>query len=230
MIANPEMVALCLNIGIDHLIIEELRRLGIAGDSPVIKVQQSAEELQLPPLIEDLHRDKVRELAHEGPHSLVKQSTISLDLRTEQHLHALIRELRVKLGKAARRIRDEPRHSGTDAGLRSHTFEQNAVKDLDRVQLIALRLKESSPLLDGGCYDRIVIVCEGNLGAIALEEVLIHMESGAECLQRRFEALDRVFLLTGIERLVIDAADTKDHSRRLRSWSETWSHPRNRTD
>jgi hypothetical protein len=93
MIANAEMVAFCVNIRIRYLIIEELCGLGPPCDPPVIEVQRSAEELQLFFLVKNLYRDKVRKLAREGLHSLVKQSTTRLDLRTEQYLHALIREL-----------------------------------------------------------------------------------------------------------------------------------------
>jgi hypothetical protein len=46
-IAHAEVIALCLDVGIDHLKIEILRRLRLARDAPVIEVEQPAKEAEL---------------------------------------------------------------------------------------------------------------------------------------------------------------------------------------
>jgi hypothetical protein len=56
-VADAQMVALGFDVGIHYLIVEKLRRLRPAGNSPVVVVQQAPEERKLSLLIQhlDLH-------------------------------------------------------------------------------------------------------------------------------------------------------------------------------
>jgi hypothetical protein len=51
------MIALGFDVGVNHLIVEELVRLGLPGNTPVVIIQQAAEKPELPLPIQhlDLH-------------------------------------------------------------------------------------------------------------------------------------------------------------------------------
>jgi hypothetical protein len=87
------MIAFGFNIGIDDLIVEKLRGLRVACNTPVVIVQQSAEEPELSLLIQGLDSHQVRELSSERLHVLVESLLIAVDLRPQQCFHAVIGEL-----------------------------------------------------------------------------------------------------------------------------------------
>jgi RNA polymerase sigma-70 factor (ECF subfamily) len=70
-IPDAEMVAFCLDIGVDHLIVEKLRGLRFAGNTPIVTVQKATEKRELPLLIQNLDLHEVCKLASEGFHFLI---------------------------------------------------------------------------------------------------------------------------------------------------------------
>src|SRR5216684_572265 len=94
MVAYPQMIALRFDVGVDHLIVEKLRGLRPASNTPVVIIQQATEEPELPLLIQDFDLHEIRELPSERLNVLVESSKIVLDMRPQQHLHAVVDELR----------------------------------------------------------------------------------------------------------------------------------------
>jgi hypothetical protein len=82
-VADAQMVALGFDVGIHYLIVEKLCGLQLAGNEPVIIIQQTAEKRELSLLIQDLDLHEIRELPSECPNVLVKAFTITLDMRTQ---------------------------------------------------------------------------------------------------------------------------------------------------
>ena len=60
--------------------------------------------------------------------------------------------------------------------------------------MVALGFKELSPLFDRRLHNRIVIFCEGYVGTIRFEEVLIDMKAGTKGFERCFEPLNPIIL------------------------------------
>ena len=81
-IAYPQMIAFRFDVGVDYLIVEKLRGLRPAGNTPVVIIQQPAEEHELSLLIQDLDLHEVRKLPSECLHALVESSKIVLNMRT----------------------------------------------------------------------------------------------------------------------------------------------------
>ena len=148
-IAHAQMIAFGFDVRVDDLIVEKLRGLRLARNAPVVEVQQPAEERELPLLVQDLDLHEVRELPSECLHALVEPRNIALDLAAQQRLHVVVRELRFQFVDGPGRIAKELAERRAHAGLRPRAFEQNAVEDLDLIKMVALRLKELAPLLDG---------------------------------------------------------------------------------
>src|SRR5229473_339971 len=68
-------------------------------------------------------------------------------------------------------------------------FDQNAVEDFNLIKMVAFCFKELSPLFDRCCHNRIVIFCEGYIGAVRFEEVLVNVEAWAKRFECRFQPL-----------------------------------------
>ena len=211
-IAHAQMIALGFDVGVDHLIVEKLRGLRLAGNAPVVVIEQPAEERELALLVQDLDLHEIRELPRECLHALFEPRKIALDLRAQQRLHAVVGELRLQFVNGAGRIAEEPRERRADAGLRPRAFEQDAVEDFDLIKLVALRFKELPPLVDGRFHDRVVVVGERNLRPVRFEEVLVDVEAGAERFERRFQPLHRILLFRVVETFVVHAGNTQHHA------------------
>jgi hypothetical protein len=56
------MIALRFDVGVDHLIVEKLRGLRPAGNTPVVIIQQAAEKPELVLLIQNLDLHEIRKL------------------------------------------------------------------------------------------------------------------------------------------------------------------------
>jgi hypothetical protein len=97
----PQMIAFCFDVGVDHLIVEKLGGLRPAGDTPVVIIQQAAKEAELPLPIQDLDLHEICELPSECLYVLVEPLKITLDMRPQQLLHAVISELRFEFGNRA---------------------------------------------------------------------------------------------------------------------------------
>jgi hypothetical protein len=82
-VADAQMVAFGFDVGINYLIVEKLCGLWLAGNAPVIIIQQAAEKRELSLLIQDLDLHEIRELPSECPNLLVKALKITLDMRTQ---------------------------------------------------------------------------------------------------------------------------------------------------
>ena len=110
------------------------------------------------------------------------------------------------------RIAEELGEGRADAALRARAFEDDGVEDFDLIEMVALGLEELPPLVDGGLYNRVVILRKWNLRPVRFEEILIDMEAGAEGFERGFEALDGVLLLRVVKALVVHAGNTEHHA------------------
>ena len=100
-IAYPQMIAFGFDVGVDHLIVEKLRGLRSAGNTPVVIIQQATEKRELPLPIQDLDLHEIYELPSECLHVLVEPLKIALDMRPQQLLHAVVGELRFEFGNRA---------------------------------------------------------------------------------------------------------------------------------
>jgi hypothetical protein len=168
-IADAQMIALGLDVRVDHLIVEKLRGLRLARNPPVVVVEQAAKERELPLLIQT-------SICMKSPSCRVNAWTRwssrrkdRLDLRPQQRLHAVVGELRLEFANRAGRIAEEAGERGSDAGLRPRAFEHDAVEDLNLIEMVALGLEELPPLVDGCFYNRVVIVANGISGRFDLK-------------------------------------------------------------
>ncbi len=137
---------------------------------------------------------------------------VLLDLRAQQRLHAVVGELRPQLPHSTGRIAEKTTEGCAQAGLRPCAFEQYAIEDFNLIEMVSLLLEELLALLDGRLHHEIVIAGKGNLRPVLLEEILIHMEAGAEVLQRGLKPLDRIFLSGMVQALVVHAGNTQHHT------------------
>src|ERR1700677_2121615 len=186
--------------------------LRLARKAPVIEVKQSAEERELPLTAQDFDLHEVRELPSECLHALVKADNITLDLTAQQSFHVVVRELGLQFADGPGGIAKELPERGAHSGLRPCAFEQNAVEDLDLIKMIALRFKELAPLLDDRCHNRVVIFCEGYVGAVRFEQILVNVEAWAESFQSGFQPFYRILLLRAVEAFVVHAGNTEHHA------------------
>src|SRR5580698_6209160 len=95
------MIALGFDVGVDHLIIQKLRGLRSAGNTPIVIIQQAAEEPELPLLAQDLNLHEIRKLSSECLYVLVESLKVALDMRPQQLLHAVVGKLRFEFGNRA---------------------------------------------------------------------------------------------------------------------------------
>ncbi len=186
MIAYAQMIAFRFDVGVDHLIVEKLRGLRPAGNTPVVIIQQASEKRELSLLIQNLDLHEVCELPSECLHVLVEPLKIALDMRPQQRLHAVVGELRFEFGNRAFWIAQQASERRPDAGLRPGAFEQDAVEDLNLIKMVSLAFKELSPLIDRCLHNRVVIRCEWDVRSIRLEEILVDVEAWAKRFKRRF--------------------------------------------
>src|SRR5208282_2304426 len=153
-----------------------------------------------------------RELADECLHALIEAPNIVLDMRAQQRLHAVAGELRLQLVNRASRISEKASERRAHAGLRSPSFEQDAVENLNLIKMVALGFKELPPLLDGRFHNRVVVFREGYVGTIRLEQILVDVKAGAEGFQSGFQPLDRILLLRAVQAFVVHARNTENHA------------------
>src|SRR5208282_6754388 len=153
-----------------------------------------------------------RELADECLHALIEAPNIVLDMRAQQRLHAVAGELRRQLANRASGISEKASERRAYAGLRSRSFEQDAVENLHLIKAVALRLKELPPLLDGRFHNRVVVSGERYVGPVRLEEILVNVEAGAKGFQSRFQSLYRILLLRAVEAFIVHAGNTEHHA------------------
>jgi hypothetical protein len=92
------------DVGVDHLIVEKLCGLWPPGNPPIVIIQQAAEKPELSLLMQDLDLHEVSKLPGECLHALVEPSKIVLDMRAQQRLHAVARELRFEFAYRTCRI------------------------------------------------------------------------------------------------------------------------------
>ena len=81
MIADAEMIAFGFDVGVDRLIVEKLRGLRPPFNTPVVVIEQAAEEPELSLPIQNLDLHEVRELSSECLYALVEPSKIVLNVR-----------------------------------------------------------------------------------------------------------------------------------------------------
>src|SRR5271168_440442 len=78
--------------------------------------------------------------------------------------------------------------------------------------MVALGFKELPSLVDSRFDDGVVIRGERYTGTIRFEEVLVNMEAGAKCLERRLQPLHRIFLFGVVKTFVVHARNTQYHA------------------
>src|SRR5260370_21582265 len=120
--------------------------------------------------------------------------------------------MRLQLANRASGISEKASEGRAHAGLRSRSFEQDAVGNLHLVKMIALGFKELPPLFDGRFHNRVVVSGERYVGAVRFEEVLVDMEAWAKRFERRFQPLDRILLLRAVQAFVVNARNTENHA------------------
>jgi hypothetical protein len=103
-IANAQVVALGIDIGVDDLVVEKLRGLRLARNAPVVVVHKAPKEPELSLLIQNLDFDEIAELAFECLDALFEPCYVALDLCPQQLLHGAIAELRLQFVDRSGRI------------------------------------------------------------------------------------------------------------------------------
>ena len=78
------------------------------GNTPVVIIQQTTKELELPLLIQDLDLHEIRKLPSERLHMLVESLKIALDVRTQERFDVVIGELRFEFGNGAFWVAQDP--------------------------------------------------------------------------------------------------------------------------
>ncbi len=183
----------------------------LASNPPVVVVDETPQERELATLIQNLDPDEIAELARECLDALLKPCNLGLDLRPQQFFHAATGKLRLQLVNCSGWITEQAGECSSDASLRTRPFEHDAIEDLNLIQPVTLGLEEPPPLVDGRFYDRVIVVGEGDLRPILLEQILIDMEAGAKRLERCFQPLDGILLLRVVETFVVHARDAQHH-------------------
>jgi hypothetical protein len=185
---------------------------GLAGNTPVVVIQQAAEKRELPLLIQDLDLHEIRKLPSECLHVLVEpRRSRSICERNNVFMLSLVNcDFSSPIAPAGSRKRRAKRRA--DAGLRPGAFEQDAVEDFNLIEMVALRFKELPPLVDGRFHNRVVICCERYVGAVRFEEVLVNMEAWAKRFERRFQPLHRILLLRAVKTFVVHAGNAENHA------------------
>ncbi len=206
------MIAFGFDVRVHDLIVEKLRGLRLTGNAPVVEVKQPAKECELSLPIQDFDLHEVRKLSNKCLHALIEAPNIVLDMRAQQRLHAVAGELRLQLANRASGISEKASERRAHAGLRSRSFEQDAVENLHLIKMVALCFKELPPLLDRRFHNRVVVFGEGYVGPVRLEEILVNMEAWAERFQRRFQPLDRILLLRAVQAFVVNAGNAENHA------------------
>ena len=163
-------------------------------------------------LILNLNPGQIAELSRECLDALLKMGNVSFDLRPEQRFHAAAGKLRLQLIHCPGRVPQQACKCRCDARLRPCAFEDDAIEYLNLIEPVALGLKELPPLVDGRFDDWVVVVCEGDLGPVLLEQVLIDVKAGAKGLQRSLQPFDGIFLFRMVEALVVHAGDTQHNA------------------
>src|SRR5271157_3549702 len=151
------MIAFGFDGRVHDLIVEELRRLGLTGNAPVVEVEQPAKECELPLPTQDFDVHEVRKLSNKCLHALIEAPNIVLDMRAQQRFHAVVSKLRLQLANRASGISEKASERRAHSGFRSRSFEQDAVENLHLIKMVALRLKELPPLLDRRFHNRVVV-------------------------------------------------------------------------
>jgi hypothetical protein len=82
-LAYPQMIALRFDVGVDHLIVEELCGLRTASNTPVVIIEQATEERELSLPVQDLDLHEITKLPSECLHVLVEPCNVALDMRTQ---------------------------------------------------------------------------------------------------------------------------------------------------
>src|ERR1700682_1763123 len=179
MVSNAEIIAFRLDVLVDYLEVEELGRVGIACDAPIIEVEQAAKERELPLLIQHLDLHEVGEVASKVLHSVMKFLEIRVDLSAQENFGPVARKLRLQLAHGAVRVSWKALQCGHDARLRARTFKDDHVNDLNVEKLVSLRFEVFAPLVYGRVDDLVSVAGEGNLGPTGLEEILVDVEAFA---------------------------------------------------
>src|ERR1035441_10486621 len=113
--------------------VEKLRRLRLARDTPFVIVEQPAKKPELPLLIQDLDLNEITELPRECLDALFKRRNIAFNLRPQELLHAAVGELRLEFIDRSGRITEQAGKCGFHASLRTHTFENDAIENLNLI-------------------------------------------------------------------------------------------------
>src|ERR1700728_663789 len=78
--------------------------------------------------------------------------------------------------------------------------------------MVPLRFKELPSLIDRCFHNRVVIRGEWYVGSIRFEQVLVNVETWAECLECCLQALDRILLFGAVKTFVVHAGHTENHA------------------
>src|ERR1700722_15415356 len=78
--------------------------------------------------------------------------------------------------------------------------------------MVALGFKELPALVERGFDNGVIICCEGYVGAVRFEEILVNMEAWAKRFEGRFQPLHRILLLRAVETFVVHTGNAENHA------------------
>jgi hypothetical protein len=113
-------------------------------------------------------------------YSALDTGQVLLDLRPKQPSHTVAGELSFERAHCAPRVAEHLGEGSREAAFRLGPLDQNAVKDFYLIEVIALRFKEPLSLIDGRLHYGAIVLGEWDLGPIALQEVLVDVETRSE--------------------------------------------------
>jgi hypothetical protein len=104
------------------------------------------------------------------------------------------------------------RQSGADPGPGVRGADENAIEDLEFIEMFALCLEELATVIDLRLYDRIVVAGEGDVRTVGFEKILVDVEPWAERFERCLKTLHCVFLARVVETLIVNSRDAEHHA------------------
>src|SRR5260370_36831602 len=113
--------------------------------------------------------------------------------------------MRLQLANRASGVSEKASERRAHAGLRSRSFEQDAVENLHLIKMVAFCFKELPSLLDGRFHNRVVVSGERYVGAVRFEEGLVDIEAWAKRFVRRFPPLEPQLLLRAVPAFPVNA-------------------------
>ena len=140
----------------------------LSRNAPVVVVEQPPEEVKLTFLIQDVDLHQITELAHKCLHLAVRAARGRARSATRSSVFMpLLENCALSSWTRSDRVVDiAVRKRGAHAGLRSGSFEQDAVKDFDLVEMVRVLCEELPAAVLAGLHNRVIVIGKGNFRPI----------------------------------------------------------------